>query len=115
MYLFYVLVNLVYWWNLPFPTNVTVAAVWVCCVGVEVYLQSRYAEKKHRRRLLTYVAFAMCAVCEVALWYIGQGLGTAIYISYHVAAAAMIASVVGKLGYAVMERLSLRREKKGEE
>lgn len=115
MYLFYVLVNLLYWWALPSPTNLTVAAVWVGCVAAEVYLQSRYEGQKHKRRRLTYVAVCMCAACEVALWYIGQGLGTAIYISYHIAAAAMIASIVGKVGYAVMERLRVRREKKGED
>ena len=68
--------------------------------------------RKHRRRALTYLSLGMCAVCETALWLMHNALAMAIYVSYHMAAAVLVASVVGKLGYAVMEHLRLRREKR---
>ena len=110
LYLFYVLTNLLYWWTFGFPSNVLVVLIWVGSIAAEVFLQSRCRESKHKRRGLTYVSAAMCAACEFSLWFIDGGLAQAIYVSYHFAAAALLASIVGKVGYAVMERIGAKRE-----
>lgn len=114
LYLFYVLTNLLYWWTFGFPSNVLVVLIWVGSIVAEVFLQSRCQESKHRLRhrlrVLTYASAAMCAACELSLWFIDGGLAQAIYVSYHFAAAALLASIVGKVGYAVMERIGAKRE-----
>lgn len=108
-YFFYVLTNLLYWWTFGFPSNVLVVSVWVGSIVAEVFLQSRCAGEKHKRRLLTYVSAGMCLACEIALWFIAGGLAQAIYVSYHFAAAALAASIVGKIGYAIMEWRSRKK------
>lgn len=111
MYLFFVLTNLLYWWEFGYPAKVVIPVIWVAAIAAEMFLQIKYTSSKHRRRALTYLSLGMCAVCEIALWLMQNELAMAIYVSYHMAAAVLVASVVGKIGYAVMEHLRLRREK----
>ena len=55
--------------------------------------------------MLTYVSFPMCILCEVAMWVLqGSYMAYAFYLSYHIAAVVFLGSILGKMGYAVMER-----------
>ena len=112
MYFFFVSANLMYWMDFGFPANVVLPILWVGSVAAEMFLQICFQEKKHKRRLLTYVALAMCVVCEMALWMIQSYTAMAFYVSYHIAVTVLCASLVGKLGYRVMEAVSERRSKK---
>lgn len=117
MFFMVVCSNLLYWYTLGFPAVVLLPVLWVGSIAAEIFLQICFQEKKHKRRILTYMSLAMCLLCEVLIWALQVNmlaLAEAFFISYHMAATVLLGCIVGKLGYAVMERLRMRRQSKAE-
>ena len=110
MYFLIVATNLLFWWDFGFPANIIIPALWVGSIAMEMYLQFTFAGEKHKRRILFYMAFVMCLICEACLWLISSSIATAFYISYHMAAAVFVASLIGKLGFMLMERAQKNRQ-----
>ena len=113
--MFYLVVcsNLLYWYKMGFHAVVVLPLLWVGSIAVEMFLQ--ISGKKHKRRMLTYVSLAMCVLCEILMWVLqGSYVAYAFYLSYHIAAAVFLGSLLGKVGYAVMERVQTRKRNKEE-
>ena len=109
MFFLVVCSNLLYWYKMGFPAVVVLPLLWVGSIAVEIFLQT--SGKKHRRRMLTYVSFPMCVFCEAAMWALqGSYMAYAFYLSYHIAAVVFLGSLLGKVGYAVMERVQARKK-----
>ena len=118
MFFLVVCSNLLYWYTLSFPAVVLLPVLWVGSIAAEMFLQVCFFEKKHKRRLLTYMSLAMCLLCEVLIWVFQANmiaLAEAFFMSYHMAATVLLGSVAGKVGYVIMERVQERRARKKEE
>lgn len=113
MFFLVVCSNLLYWYKMGFPAVVVLPLLWVGSIAVEMFLQ--ISGKKHKRRMLTYVSLAMCVLGEILMWVLqGSYVAYAFYLSYHIAAAVFLGSLLGKVGYAVMERVQTRKRNKEE-
>ena len=113
MFFLVVCSNLLYWYKMGFPAVVVLPLLWVGSIAVEMFLQ--ISGKKHKRRMLTYVSLATCVLCEILMWVLqGSYVAYAFYLSYHIAAAVFLGSLLGKVGYAVMERVQTRKRNKEE-
>ena len=113
MFFLVVCSNLLYWYKMGFPAVVVLPLLWAGSIAVEMFLQM--SGKKHKRRILTYVSLAMCILCEILMWVLqGSYLAYAFYLSCHIAAVVFLGSVLGKVGYAVMERVQTRKRNKEE-
>ena len=110
MYLFFVLTNLLYWWEFGYPAKVVIPVIWVAAIAAEMFLQISFQERTHKRRLLTYIGLLMCLMCEVMLWVM-KDAAYPFYITYHMAAAVLLGSVVGKVGYMILEMVRERKKK----
>ena len=104
--------NLLYWYTLGMPAVIVLPLLWIGSIAAEMYLQITFAHKKHKRRLMTYMGLVMCLMCEVMMWILQSDLAIGFYISYHLAAVILLGSLVGKLGYALMERVQMRKRDK---
>ena len=113
MFFLVVCSNLLYWYKMGFPAVVVLPLLWAGSIAVEMFLQM--SGKKHKRRILTYVSLAMCILCEILMWVLqGSYLAYAFYLSCRIAAVVFLGSVLGKVGYAVMERVQTRKRNKEE-
>lgn len=118
MFFLVVCSNLMYWYTLGFPAVVLLPALWAGSIAAEMFLQVCFPEKKHKRRLLTYLSLAMCLLCEVLIWALQANmlaLAEAFFLSYHMAATVLLGSLIGKVGYFVMEKVQERRRRKAEQ
>ena len=109
--------NLLYWYTLGFPAVVIIPLLWVGSIAAEMFLQICFPNHKHKRRMLTYLALAMCVLCEVLIWTLQAtmvALAEAFFLSYHMTATVLIGCLVGKIGYAVIERFRANRRSKRE-
>lgn len=105
--------NLLYWYKMGFPAVIVLPLLWVGSIAAEMFLQISFPGKKYKRRLLTYMGLVMCLLCEVLIWVLqGADLAYAFYLSYHMAAVVLLGSVIGKIGYAIMERVQARKKDK---
>ena len=110
MFFMVVCSNLLYWYKLSFPAVVILPLLWVGSIAAEMFLQICFPGHKHKRRLLTYMSLVMCVLCEALIWALqAHDIAMAFYISYHMAATVLIGCLVGKAGYAVMERVQARK------
>lgn len=115
MFFLVVCSNILYWYKMGFPAVVVLPVLWVGSIAAEMFLQIAFQGKKHKRRLLTYMGLAMCILCEALIWLLqASDLSYAFYLSYHMAAVVLLGSVIGKIGYAIMERVQMRKRNKEE-
>ena len=114
MFFLVVCSNLLYWYTFGFPAVVVLPLLWVGSIAAEMFLQICFPEKKHKRRMLTYTALVMCLICEAVLWIVQSEAAVGFYISDHLSAVVLLGSVIGKIGYAVMERVQERKRAKEE-
>ena len=49
------------------------------------------------------------------MWVLQSEMAVGFYISYHLSAVVLLGSMVGKLGYVIMERVQMRKRDKEEE
>ena len=110
MFFTIVCTNLLYWYQMGFPFAIIVPLLWVGSIAAEMFLQISFQERTHKRRLLTYVGLLMCLMCEVMLWVL-KDAAYPFYITYHMAAAVLLGSVVGKVGYMILEMVRERKKK----
>ena len=59
MYLFFVLTNLLYWWEFGYPAKVVIPVIWVTAIAAEMFLQIKYASSGRRRRVLAPLSLGM--------------------------------------------------------
>jgi len=107
--------NLLYWYTLGMPAVIILPLLWIGSIAAEMFLQICFVDKKHKRRLLTYMGLVMCLMCEAMIWILQSDMAMGFYISYHMAAVVLLGSVIGKIGYAIMERVQMRKRDKDEE
>ena len=112
MFFLIVCSNLLYWYTLGMPAVIVLPLLWIGSIAAEMYLQISFVDKKHKRRLMTYMGLAMCLMCEAMMWILQSDMAIGFYISYHLAAVILLGSLVGKLGYALMERVQMRKRDK---
>ena len=112
MFFLIVCSNLLYWYTLGMPAVIVLPLLWIGSIAAEMYLQISFAHKKHKRRLMMYMGLVMCLICEVMMWILQSDMAIGFYISYHLAAVILLGSLVGKLGYALMERVQMRKRDK---
>ena len=118
MFFLVVCSNLMYWYTLGFPAVALLPVLWVGSIAAEMFLQVSFPDKKHKRRLLTALSLVMCLLCEVLIWVLQANmlaLAEAFFLSYHMAATVLLGSIVGKIGFFVMEKIRERRRKKEQE
>ena len=118
MFFLVVCSNLMYWYTLGLPAVALLPALWVGSVAAEMFLQVCFPDRKRKRRLLTYLSLAMCLLCEVLIWVLQVpmlALAEAFFLSYHMAATVLLGSLIGKVGYFVMEKVQERRRRKAEQ
>ena len=107
--------NLLYWYTLGMPAVILLPLLWIGSIAAEMFLQICFPNNKHKRRLLTYMGIVMCLICEGMMWVLQSDMALGFYISYHMAAVVLLGSVVGKLGYVILEWVQTRKRDKEEE
>ena len=115
MFFLVVCSNLLYWYTLGIPAVILLPLLWIGSIAAEMFLQICFPDKKHKRRLLTYLSIVMCLLCEAMIWALQSEMAMGFYISYHMAAVVLLGSVIGKVGYSVMEWVQMRKRDKDEE
>ena len=115
MFFLVVCSNLLYWYTLGVPAVIVLPLLWIGSIAAEMFLQICFPDKKHKRRLMTYMAVVMCLMCEAMMWILQSEMAVGFYISYHLSAVVLLGSMVGKLGYVIMERVQMRKRDKEEE
>ena len=112
MFFLVVCSNLLYWYELGMPAVILLPLLWIGSIAAEMFLQISFSEKKHKRRLLTYMGLVMCLTCEGMIWLLQSDAAYGFYISYHMAAVVLLGSLIGKLGFVIMERAQMRKRDK---